>query len=577
LEHWSFADRVWRAWDRFSWAIQKRGVTGVARKVWRKLRGEVLRRPSPWDGEDLDAQYQRWIARHERGGRSRPTADSVGVDTCISLLCPVGTHDIGPLSATIASVRAQRHRRWQLVVAHAGAAAPSEPTGDPRVERIAPCPDRASALSAALAAATGDAVAIVEPGAILAPRALEAIASSLALGPEIDLVYTDEDVLRGGQRVAPALKIGWSPDLVRSTDHVGGLCVVRTAVAREGGGIRPGFEGAEAYDLLLRCIHRIRHARHVPEVLYHRTPYRAPTAAQLRAAADHAASLGAAVEETAPGRFRVRYPVRGSPRVSVIVPTRDRVELLRTCVTSLLERTTYRNIELLVVDNESRDPATRAYLESLAAPCRVLSWRQQFNWSAINNAAAREASGDYLLFLNNDVELIAPGSIEAMLEHAQRAEVGAVGAKLLYPDRTVQHAGVVIGIGGFADHAFRHLPADAPGYGSLAAVVRDCSAVTGACLMTRRGPFEEVGGFDERLRVAFNDVDFCLRLRERGLLIVWTPHALLFHHESATRGAMHPRAEYLHMRRRWRSVIVRGDPYYNAGLTLDREDFSLDL
>jgi GT2 family glycosyltransferase len=195
----------------------------------------------------------------------------------------------------------------------------------------------------------------------------------------------------------------------------------------------------------------------------------------------------------------------------------------------------------------------------------------------MNNLAAREAKGEVLLFLNNDIEVVAPNWIEAMLEHAQRPEVGAVGAKLVYPDGTVQHAGVVVGIGGFADHAFRHLDGGAPGYLHLASLVRDVSAVTGACMMVRRQVFESLGGFDERLRVAFNDVDFCLRLGERGLGVVYTPHAVLTHHESASRGALHPRSEYLFMRRRWGELVARGDPFYNPNLTLDREDFGIDV
>jgi GT2 family glycosyltransferase len=577
LDRWSLSDIAWRACDRVAWAIRKRGVSGLARKAARQFRREVLRRPDPWDGEDLDAQYQRWIARHERGPRRSGALPAACGDALVSLLCPAGALDAAGIAATLASVRAQRHARWQLVVAPVGALVPGSHPGDPRVDHVAPSPDRTGALAAALAAASGNAIAVIEPGAVLAPGAVGVLAAALAQDSQLDLVYTDEDELREGRRVAPALKIGWSPDLVRSTDHVGRMLAIRTGLVRAAGGFRPGFDGAETYDLVLRSLNRIRRARHVPEVLYHapaRTPAGPP---HQRAAADHAATLGASVEETAPGRFRVRYPIRGTPRVSIIVPTRDRAELLRTCVTSVVERSTYRNIELIAVDNDSRDPAARRYLAALAPPCHVLPWPGTFNWSAINNAAARRATGEYLLFLNNDIEVIAPGWIEAMLEHAQRSEVGAVGAKLLYPNRTVQHAGVLLGIGGFADHAFRHLPADAPGYGGLAAVVRNCSAVTGACMMVRRGTFEAVGGFEERLRVAFNDVDFCLRLRERGHLIVWTPHALLFHHESATRGGLHPRAEYLYMRRRWGSLIAQGDPYYNPGLTLDREDFSLDL
>jgi GT2 family glycosyltransferase len=256
------------------------------------------------------------------------------------------------------------------------------------------------------------------------------------------------------------------------------------------------------------------------------------------------------------------------------MPTRDKHAVLRACVESIERRTRWRRWELIVVDNGSADPRALAYLEELGRRHRVLRDARPFNWSALNNAAAREARGEHLLFMNNDMEVQAPDWIEALLEHAQRPEVGAVGARLLYPDRRVQHAGVVLGIGSAAGHGFKYLPEDDPGYASLAHAIRDVSAVTGACMMVPRARFDEVGGFEEQMPVAYNDIDFCLKLRRAGHLVVYTPYATLLHHESATRRYEHPAEDEVLLKVRWRDELLH-DPYYSPHLTRDREDYSI--
>jgi GT2 family glycosyltransferase len=271
----------------------------------------------------------------------------------------------------------------------------------------------------------------------------------------------------------------------------------------------------------------------------------------------------------------VRYPVAGAPLVSIIIATRDRLPLLRQCIRSIEERTAYRRYEILVIDNDSREPDALSYLEALARRWPVHRAPGAFNFAAINNLGVRHARGEHLLFLNNDTQVIAPDWLEAMIEHAQRPEVGAVGAKLLFPDGRIQHAGVVVGLGGIAGHAFKHHTGVRADRAGLPDVVRNCSAVTGACLMVSRARFDEVQGFDERLRVVFNDIDLCLRLRERGYLIVFTPRALLYHYESASRGRREPPDDLKLFRSRWGEALRRGDPYYNPNLTLAREDWSL--
>ena len=383
-----------------------------------------------------------------------------------------------------------------------------------------------------------------------------------------------------GRRRSPVFKPEWSPDLLLSMPYLGRMVTYRRELLAEVGGTAPALEGAEDWDLALRMTEHARRIAHVPKVLCHARASAEPAdegmaEAGRRAVADALARRGldGRVEPTGRPVHRIRYAIRGAPLVSLIMPTRDKVAVLRNCVESIEVRTSWSRRELLVVDNGSTEHHAQRYLAELARRHRVLRDPRPFNWAVLNNAAAREASGEYLLFMNNDMEVLAPDWIEALLEHAQRAEVGVVGAKLLYPDRTLQHAGVVLGIG-VADHAFKRLPDEAPSYCRLAHAVRDVSAVTGACMMVRRETFERLGGFDERLRVAFNDIDFCLRARAEGLLVVYTPFATLIHHESLTRRALHPREDEALVRARWR-VELLDDPYYSPHLTRERSDYSV--
>jgi GT2 family glycosyltransferase len=307
-----------------------------------------------------------------------------------------------------------------------------------------------------------------------------------------------------------------------------------------------------------------------------------------KAIADHLAALGregSVVAGAVPGTYRVRYVVRGQPPVSIIVPTKDKIGLLGKCLASIVAKTAYGNYEVLVIDNNSVEEKTRAYLSGIVRnpKIRVVPYDRPFNFSALNNFAAREARGEHLLFLNNDTEVLSPEWLGEMLSYSQRPDVGAVGAKLYYPDNTTQHAGVIVGIGGVAGHSHKNAPRTDAGYMARLSVVQNVSSVTAACLLMRRKVFEEVGGFDEALPVAFNDIDFCLRIRRAGYLIVFTPYAELYHHESRTRGyevtperLARLKAEVQYMRKNWGEAL-NSDPYYSPHLTLESEDFSLRL
>jgi GT2 family glycosyltransferase len=371
-------------------------------------------------------------------------------------------------------------------------------------------------------------------------------------------------------------------------NYITHLSVFRRALLQDIGGFRPGTDGSQDYDLLLRASERTSRIAHIPKILYHWRKAPGSAAASVaakpfayeagrRAIEEALARRGreARVASVQPGVYAARYALAGTPLVSIVIPTRDRWPLLEQCLRSIEEKTRHPRYEIIVLDNDSAEPETRRSLDAVAPRWRVYSRPGAFNFSALSNFGAVRAFGEYLVFLNNDTQVIDGDWLTAMLEHAQRPEVGAVGARLHYPDDRIQHAGMVLGVGGVADHAFKGQPGAAHTYFGLGSVVRDVSAVTAACMMMSRRVFDEVGGFDERLAVALNDVDLCLRLRERGYLIVYTPFALLYHHESSTRGRLHPPEDEELVWARWGDVIRKGDPYYNPNLTLSRTDWSL--
>jgi GT2 family glycosyltransferase len=418
----------------------------------------------------------------------------------------------------------------------------------------------------ALEKATGDFVLRLDAGDELAEHALYLYADALCAHRDADLVYGDEDRADdAGLLYDPDFKPDWNPDLLLSQDYLGHAVAVRVTAARRG---QEFFSAGRAL--------------HVPFVVNHRHLPDAP--ASLGAAQRHVGEAAIVENGPLPGTRRLRWKLpEKPPLVSLIIPTRDRRELLEACVESLLSKTGYRNFEVLVVDNDSRDPAALDYLASLErrGVARVLRDLRPFNFPALNNLAVAQARGEVVGLLNNDLEIVEAGWLEEMVSHALRPEVGAVGARLLYPDRTVQHAGVILGIGGIADHGHKQLSADAPGYRSRAKLTQDLSAVTAACLLIRKETYLAVGGLDEEYAVAFNDVDFCLRLRERGLRNVWTPFATLVHHESKSRGrettprrVARFRGEMARLRARWGKALLN-DPAYNPNLTLDATNFSL--
>jgi GT2 family glycosyltransferase len=435
--------------------------------------------------------------------------------------------------------------------------------------------------------ARGEWVAFLDHDDELVPYALSRLATASAAHPAARLIYSDEDKIdESGRRHMPAFKPGWSPDLLLSNAYMCHLLAVRRDLLEQVGGLRSEFDGAQDYDLMLRATETLADEEivHVPEILYHwratsgsasKDPSAKPWAFEAGRRAVEAAVGRRGVpacrvdsHPSVPGSYVVRRRVVGRPLVSAIIPFRDEPAMLASCYRAFVADPGYDAFELLLVDNDSVLPETQAVLNELARDRRVrlIEAPGAFNWVKINNEAAGKARGDVLLFLNNDVEASSPGWLAEMVAHAQREEVGAVGARLLFPDGTLQHGGVTIGVCWGAAHVQQGLRGTLPGYLSAVSVTRNTSAVTGACLMTRRDVFEAAGGFDQSLPVAFNDIDYCLRLRAAGRLIVYTSLAELVHHESKTRGHTDDEKERPVFRRRWRDLILDGDPYYNPNL-----------
>ena len=375
------------------------------------------------------------------------------------------------------------------------------------------------------------------------------------------------------------------------------MVVKRTLLDRTGL-LRPEYDGSQDFDFLLRCTEHTdsEKIRHIPKILYHWRSHEGSTAgnpddkpyaviAGEKALAGHYERMGikAEVEYTGcPVVFRTHFVIEGDPKVSILIPNKDHTEDLNKCVTSILERSTWKNIQIIVIENNSEKEETFHYYEKLEkrySQVKVVTWDGPFNYSAINNFGAKYADGDYLLLLNNDTEVITPEWLENMMGYCQREDVGIVGAKLLYPDNTVQHAGVVVGIAGFAGHILTGYDRYATGYLWRLATTQDESAVTGACLMVKRSVFEELHGLDESFAVGLNDIDFCLRARALGKLVVFTPEACLYHYESKSRGLENTpekkarlQKEVDHFRERYRDFLKKGDPYYNPNLSIVRGD-----
>lgn len=553
--------------------------------------------------------YGRWIDRYETpefGKTEEIQREITGFKRrpLISFVVYVYSSENEFFSAAIDALLRQSYGHWELCIATDASADGAAKVmlqeyarQDSRIKTgFDIAGNSAEILNAVLAFAEGDYIAFLEADAVLSHQALYFVVKGLNDHPNAMLIYSDEDRIdAGGNRSLPYFKPDWNPDLFYAQNYIANLTVYNASLLRSIGGFRADRDDCRNYDLLLRCVAKIgaRQILHIPKVLYHQRLMppemdRADVdAAAIKALADYFADKGvdvAVAQGKTPQTYKVSWPIPvPEPLVTLLIPTRDGHDILSLCIGSILEKTCYKNFEILILDNQSQDPETLAYFETVKnhPKVNVVPYDYPFNFSAINNYGVKHARGEIVGLINNDVEVIAPDWLTEMVSHALRPDIGCVGAKLLYGNDTVQHAGVICGLGGVAGHAHRGYPKDAPGYCNRLQSIQNFSAVTAAALLVRKAVYEAVGGMNEtELTVALNDVDFCLRVREAGYRNLWTPYAELYHHESVSRGADDSpqkmtrfNAERKYMQSRWAAVLTN-DPCYNPNLTLDREDFS---
>ena len=527
----------------------------------------------------------------------------------ISIAVPAYQTPVEFLKQMIESLISQTYSEWELCIANAS------PDNEGMQKVLADYSARDSRVrfcnlkenlgiaentNQAFAMAKGEFMGLLDHDDLLAPNALYEIVKALQDHPEADALYTDEDKVTTelDEHFQPHLKPDFNLDLLRSNNYICHFFVVRRSIVEKAGGFRKEFDGAQDYDFIFRCTENAREVLHIPEILYHWRTHKASTADNpaskmyafeagkraIEANLERTKTKGIVTHTQDLGFYRVKYPVQGNPLVSVIIPNKDEKETLQTCLEMLEKNTSYQNFEIIIIENNSTTDEIFKYYKELSKDPRIhlLRWGKEFNYSAINNFGVAHAKGEYLLFLNNDVKSINPDWMEEMLGVCQRPEVGGVGAKLIYPDNTIQHAGCVIGMGGIAGHMFVDMPADRTGYLHKASLLQDMSAVTAACLMMKKNVFEEAGGFTEDLAVAFNDVDLCLKVRKNDHLIVYDPYVKLYHMESKTRGAEDSKekirrfqTEIEYMRCHWLDILKNGDPYYNKNLSLTKWNYSL--
>lgn len=598
-----------RSWGLLAQVLLEKGWSGVR---WRLGNAWAL---TDAKGTDGSRNYQEWIRRYDTlDFQARELMERrIGEfeeHPLISVVMPVYNPPLDLLDQAIRSVRAQIYPHWELCIADD--ASPDASVGkllrqhaeeDERIRILFRKENGhiSAASNSALELASGEFVALMDHDDLLPEQALYWVVDTINRHPDAQLIYSDEDkITASGDRYDPYFKCEFNRELLLAQNMISHLGVYRHSMLSRLGGFREGFEGSQDYDLALRFLESIspQQVVHIPRVLYHWRAIPGSTAlssgeknyasdAGRRAVEEHLQRIGVAAQVVpatqAPTMNRVRYglPAR-EPMVSILIPTRDRADLLAQCIASIQARSSWKKYEILVVDNGSVEAETFELFESIRSDrVRVLRSDSPFNFSALNNLAGRDARGEVICLLNNDIEVLTSDWMEEMLGFALQPDIGCVGARLWYPNGQLQHGGVLLGVGGVANHAHKQLSRNVPGYFGRAVLHQAFSAVTAACLMVRKEVFDQVGGLDEQLAVAFNDIDFCLRVRERGYRNVWTPYAEFVHHESVSRGAEDSpekqarfESEVRFMQERWGEAL-KTDPAYSPNLTLQSMDFSL--
>ncbi len=601
---WNQGDLHVAAWDRRHPADAVTALIPLGDQD--RLRAEMDR--LLYNDASSDGYYPEWLRIHHPSRYTLDQQREAGkrLETTFSIVTPLYKTPVRLFDEMLASVTTQSYGNWQLILVNAS---PEDAGLRARVAEACAADQRVICVeltdnkgigentAAGVAKATGDYVCYLDHDDTIEPDALFEYATAIEKhGAE--LLYSDEDVLReDGVNSLPFFKPDFDIDLLRSTNYMTHFLCIKRALLKKLPGNTPEHDGAQDHNLILQAVEQTEHVWHVRKILYHWRSCEGSSQADpeskryavdagLKAVREHLDRMGehATVEE-GPYLFtyRVRHEVpEGNPLVSIIIPSYDHVDILRTCVDSILEKTTYPNYEILIIENNSKKPETFAYYDELTAAhadrVRVITWSSGFNFSKIVNFGAEKAKGDYLVLLNNDMELITPDWLETLVGNCSRPKVGCVGALLFYPDETIQHAGV--NTAGLAAHLFNNLPRGRDGYFHLGGLQRQLSAVTAACMAVRRDVWEKVGGFEESLSVAYNDVDFCLKLRDAGYYVVYSPDVNLYHYESLSRGFdeeteafVRVRSEQIHLQERWPRHFALGDPFFTPHL---RSEFPLN-
>lgn len=583
---------------------KSQGVTALAEKVVEKVKNV---RQGPPD-------YQKWIRHHlpDKGELEMQKKTTFKYSPKISFVVPLYKTPEKYLRRLVESLQDQTYSNWELCFSD-GSGAQSPLTDllkelsakDKRIKYVSH--NEALQISqntnSAIEIAAGDFIAFADHDDELTPNALFECVKALNDRPQTLVIYTDEDKMSmdGHKFFQPHFKPDYNPDLLCTVNYICHLFVVSRKVIEKTGGLRSEFDGAQDYDFVFRCVETVKDEEiyHIPKILYHWRCHEDSTAenpesklyafeAGRRAVQEHYNRIGVNAEVSKGeylGLYRTKFIRDHDPLISIIIPNKDHIDDLKRCMDSIEQNSTYRNYEYIIVENNSTDPATFEYYKKLEAEnpkVHMVYWDGVFNYSAINNYGATFARGEYLLLLNNDTEIINPDCLEELLGYCMRSDVGAVGARLYYEDDTIQHAGVVIGFGGIAGHCFVMQKRGTTGYCHRIICAQDYSAVTAACMMVKKSAFDAVNGLSEDLAVAFNDIDFCMKLRQAGYLIVYNPYAELYHYESKSRGLEDTpekvarfNREIATFEKKWPEILKNGDPYYNPNLTLESQDFSL--
>lgn len=582
--------------------LKTHGARALAVKAFHKLT-TVKERP---------VDYQKWLPKHlpSSAELERQRKTKFSLTPKISIVVPLYKTDREYLRQLIESVQAQTYSNWELCLSDgSGANSPLEQVlkeyqeKDSRIRVISS--EKPLQISqntnAAMGISTGDFVAFADHDDVLTANALFEYVKAYNENPKLEVFYSDEDkmTMDGNKFFQPHFKPDFNLDLLCSVNYICHLFMAKKSLIEKVGMLRPEYDGAQDYDFIFRCVEATDQICHVPKILYHWRSHEQSTSenpeskryafdAGQRAVQAHYDRIGVKAEVLQGeylGLYRTKFIRDYDPLISIIIPNKDHIEDLRRCMNSIEEKSTYQNYEYIIVENNSTQKETFEYYQKLEKEnpkAHVLYWDGPFNYSAINNFGAKEAKGEYLLLLNNDTEIINPNCLEELLGYCMRDDVGIVGARLYYEDDTIQHAGVVLGFGGIAGHCFVQQPRTSTGYCHRIICAQDYSAVTAACMMVKKEIFDAVGGLSEDLQVAFNDIDFCIKVRDYGKLVVYNPYAELYHYESKSRGLEDTpekiarfNKEIATLEQHWPDIFRKPDPYYNPNLTLDSQDFSL--